>query len=129
MARISADLRGSTVIECVVASIIMMVVFMAVMEIVVRLSGYGGVNDRHLEMVVAVKECCRDFSARLPERGDVVSRPYPWGIVRAEVKPYRGDVLVLVLKAIPDKGGREVMLRYLVKKKEVSKQCGYHEGR
>lgn len=79
-------LKGSTLIEVIIASVIFMSVFAISLETVSRLTVRQDDNLALVEAGHRMEECFRDYAGR--DEG-VYTREYEWGTVRVLLRPYR----------------------------------------
>ncbi len=79
-------LRGSTLVEAVVASVIFMCVFAISLETVLRLTTKKEDNMVLIDVDHRIEECLRDYSRH--ENG-VYAREYDWGRIVVVVRQYK----------------------------------------
>lgn len=113
----SGMLRGSSLVEAVVAAIVLMIVFGTTLELLPRLAMR---DDEALVTIEAEYRAGRAFdkyaSGLWPE-GEYAER-YEWGEVAVRIGPYgeREEVQTIVVTARIDGSRKRIVLRQLIRK-------------
>lgn len=109
-----AGMKASSVVECVVAGLIVCVTFMCAMEILTRIAVSRVDDGVQVAMELAVRRTYREVADRLPA-GEHYGREYEWGRVEVEIKDYHMDIKRLTITAVPAGTGRGIRYNYLVR--------------
>lgn len=113
MVVLSRKLEASSLPECIVASVILLVCFLIVMETLTRVM----LAERNPIVDVSV-ECALRWGHREYGNGKYFpgkyTREYDWGTLEIELKDYSVNLRQLTLTALPGKGTRTVRYDYLI---------------
>ena len=117
MVVLNRKLLASSLLECVVAAVILLVSFGVTMEILTRIMLSGNDAETTVMLEVSIKEVWQEYrnGTGLPGK---YSRKYDWGTVEVEVSEYLAPLQHLIIIAVPAKGSRTVRYDYLIKKNE-----------
>lgn len=106
------SLKGSSLVEALVASVIFLTVFMIAMTSLVNITKLNLSTASVPEMELAVGECMDKFSL---EFGTSASYGYEWGHVEITTVPYRSlDDLLEVTASAKAKRGGDIIYRYIL---------------
>lgn len=115
MAGIKKRLPASSLIECMVASLILLIVFTLTMDFLLRLNSRTPEADEQLAMAGAVQQTWHELEARgLPE--GKYRRVFDWGELQIVLRPYSEGVDRLTLIAVPQRGAKEIKFHFLLKR-------------
>ena len=114
MGRLRHELRASSLLECIVASVLWLGAFMVTMEILTRMMLKEQSPEEDLCAWVAVKRCFQDYSRGAFPSGNY-TRTYDGGILEIELIPYRGKIQRLSIHVYPLRGRRDSRYDYLIK--------------
>ncbi|CCZ08342.1 MULTISPECIES: hypothetical protein [Culturomica] len=109
MAGINKRLGASTLVEVIVAALILMIVFAVTMETLVRFSVQDSEPIELTDAVTAVRTYYR-LSGKEEENETL---EYKWGKIRVDVKPYRPGFRQVTLTVIPGHGQYKPVFVYL----------------
>lgn len=114
---LNRKLVASSLLECVVAAVIMLFSFGVTMEMLTRILLSGSDTEIGVMVEVTIKEVFREYGngSCLPGK---YSRKYDWGIVDIEVSEYLAALQHLTIIAVPAKGVKAIRYDYLIKKHE-----------
>ena len=114
MARLKHKLPASSLVECVVASVIWMGTFMLVMEILIRVTFKEPNPDENLIISLEIKRCYLEYVEGNYKVGKY-TRCCDWGTLEIELEPYLGRVRRLTIEVCPFKGENKWKYKYLIK--------------
>lgn len=117
MDRLKVLLKASSVPECVVASVILMVVFLITLEMLSRLTAAESRRGAVTEVVSALHACYGEFAKGGYPLGKYTRR-YDGAVVEVAVETYGKGIHKLTLTASPSGGGSAVKFFYLIAEKE-----------
>ena len=114
---IDRQLKGSTLIEVITASIIFLIVFIASFSV---LSGLTPADNNAIELVDAdyrASSVFRELSDGLHEDGEYVTK-YAWGKINATLEPYSdyADLQQLCITVILAKSNKRIVYKYVVER-------------
>lgn len=109
MAGIRRCLRGSTLIETLVAAVVLLIVFTLTMETLANLTVEEGEPVEWMEIVKAVRECYRQER----EAGGAEIRDYGWGKIEVRTVPYGQGLWQETLTVVPLRGKSGFVFVYL----------------
>lgn len=109
-------LKGASLVEALVASVIFLTVFLIAMNSLVAISKIRISGPSPVEIEDAIEECMSMFRG---ESDDSCSYDFQWGVVEVEAKPYKTlDEVLDVTVSAKAKNGRTVIYRYIVNDNE-----------
>lgn len=109
-------LKGASLVEALVASVIFLTVFLIAMNSLIGISRIRISSPSPVEIEDAVEECISRFRG---ESDDSRSYDYWWGVVEVEAKSYKtSDEVLDVTVSAKAKNGRTVIYRYIVNDNE-----------
>lgn len=111
---------AASLIECVVASVIWMFTLVLALEILTRVSLKQVDEVTDGMMLMEVRRCYREYASKPHAVGNEVV-DFVWGKMYVQLKPYRGRIQCLVLKAVDCRTGMSIKCRYLVNTDEYEK--------
>lgn len=109
MAGIERNLRGSTLIETLVAAVVLLIVFTLTMETLAHLSVEEGEPAEWVEIVKAVQACYRQEVRG--EGGKI--KEYGWGKIEVRTVPYGPGLWQETLTVVPRRGKSGFVFVYL----------------
>lgn len=106
------SLKGASLVEALVASVIFLTVFLIAMDSLANIARLNLSGASPVAMEEAVGKCLEKFAAETANRR---TYSYPWGDIEIGAKPYdaAGDVLDVTVMA-KVKNGNTVIYRYLI---------------
>jgi hypothetical protein len=104
-------LKGSTLVETIIASVIFMCVFAISLETVSRLTVRQEGNLALVEAGRRMEECFRDYAGR--DNG-TYTREYEWGEVRVVLRPYRDYAQLREMVVTADVERKWLELRHVI---------------
>ena len=107
--------RASSLPECIVASVILMTVFLLSMELLVRLAGRAGEQESVVALSAALQEGLYELNDGLHVEGDYT---FVYGDIRVEASLtlYDARIQQLVLTAWPVQGANCIKRYHLIRK-------------
>lgn len=113
MAGLKLKYKASALLECIVASVILLVVFLGVMEILVRFFPLSRENEEMISVEAALNRVLPEYKKPEYPPG-CYAVTYKGGNIEIEIKPYRCGLRELVFTAIPEKTNRRIIYHYLI---------------
>ena len=95
MAGLNRELQASSLLECIVAAVILLASFMITMEL-------------------AARQCRREYGDGLHLPGKY-TREYDWGTVEIVITDYSFGIRQLTVTALPVRGRKSMKYDYLIK--------------
>lgn len=114
MAGLNKSLKASSLIECVVASVILLASFAITMEMLTRVTLKESDPAENVRMELALRECRREYGDGLHAPGNY-SREHDWGTMEISIRDYGAGLQHISIKALPSRGVKVVRYDYLVK--------------
>lgn len=118
MAGLGITCRASSLMECVVASLILLLGFTLSLEVLTRLTAGTPAAHEQLLAVQAVRGVWQELKSENPPEGEWF-RAYDRGQLHIVVVDYSAGVNRLILTAVPRKGGAEMQFSFLIKKEPL----------
>lgn len=104
-------LKATTILECIVASVIFMIVFVLAMDILTRILISNHKDNEFMVIESAFSRCIhemKDCELTLGER----TADFEWGKIHITISSYREELFLIQMKAITHEK-REVNYQYL----------------
>lgn len=117
MAALNVRLAASSVLECVVAAILLLICFGITMETLTRITLQGNDPGEYLTVELAIKQTFREYECGTFANGKY-HREYAWGAIAVVLSDYSAGIQRLTLTAFPMKGIKAVKYDYLIKRKQ-----------
>lgn len=109
-------LKGASLVEALVASVIFLTVFLIAMSSLINIARIKVSGPSPVEIEDAVEECIARFK---DESDNANSYGFEWGTVELNAKPYgASDEVLSVTASAKVKYGRTVIYRYIIKRNE-----------
>lgn len=114
MAGINKKLVASSLLECIVAAVIMLACFVITMDTLTRITLTGNDPLLNVSIEMALRQGYREYEdgEHLPGK---YSRDFDWGTMEVELLNYSESIQQLIITAVPTKGIKSVKYNYLVK--------------
>lgn len=117
MAGINVRLPGSSLLECIVAAVIMLICFEITMEMLTRMTLTGNDPVENVTIELAIRQAFREYGDGEHANGKY-NKTEEWGSLEIELSPYGKGIQRLTLVATPTQGIQAVKCDYLIKLKE-----------
>lgn len=108
----SCSLSGSTLLETIVASVILMIIFTLAMDTLTRLMVLDNEDADYLRMETDIDRCRREIC-----KNDLVpgerTYEYDWGKIEVDISSYKEEIYQIEMIAITNKQHRQIRFRYL----------------
>ncbi|WP_099293127.1 MULTISPECIES: hypothetical protein [unclassified Butyricimonas] len=114
MAGLNKSLEASSLIECVVASVILLASFAITMEMLTRVTLKESDPAENVKMELSLRECRREYGDGCHVPGNY-SRENDWGTLEITIRQYGCGLQHISIKALPRRGVKNVRYDYLVK--------------
>ena len=114
MAGMNKAFKASSLIECVVASIILLVSFAITMEMLTQVTLRESDPSESVAMELALRQCRREYGDGRHLPGNY-SREHDWGTVEITIQDYGKGIQHISIKALPARGMKAMRYDYLVK--------------
>ena len=114
MAGLNKSLSASSLIECVVASVILLTSFAITMEMLTRVTLKESDPVENVKMELSSRECRREYGDGRHAPGNY-SRECDWGTLEITIRQYAPGLQHITIKALPLRGMKNVRYDYLVK--------------
>ena len=114
MAGLNRELQASSLLECIVAAVILLASFMMTMETLSRVTLTGDGPGENVSMGLAVRQCRREYGDRLCLSGKY-TKEYDWGTVEIVIADYSFGLRQLTVTALPARGRKLMKYDYLIK--------------
>ena len=114
MAGMNKAFKASSLIECVVASIILLVSFAITMEMLTRGTLRESDPSESVAMKLALRQWRREYGDGRHLPGNY-SREHDWGTVEITIQDYGKGIQHISIKALPARGMKAMRYDYLVK--------------
>lgn len=109
-------LKGASLVEALVASVIFLTVFLIAMSSLINIARIKVSGPSPVEIEDAVEECIARFKY---ESDNSRSYDFEWGVVEVDAKPYETFAEVFdVTVSAKVKNGMTVIYRYVIKRNE-----------
>ena len=109
-------LKGASLVEALVASVIFLTVFLIAMNSLVNIARLNVFGPSPVEIEAAVEECLAKFK---DESDNSHSYDFDWGVVDVNAKPYgMFDGVLDVTLSAKVKYRQTVIYRYIIKRNE-----------
>lgn len=116
MVGIKKKLPASSLLECIVAAVILLVTFAITMETLTRVTLTGDDPAVNVSVELTLRQCRREYGDGRHVPGKY-SREQEWGTVEIEISEYAGGMQRLTIQALPSRGMKSVQYDYLIKVK------------
>ena len=113
MGILNKRLKAASLLECIVAGIIMLVCFILTMEVLTRITLYSREDSVSVAIEIAMKQKYREYLDRKVLPGKYRTE-YDWGVLEAGISDYYGSLKHLTLIASPLQGGNPVRYDCLI---------------
>ena len=123
MAGLNRELQASSLLECIVAAVILLASFMITMETLTRVTLTGDDPAENVSMELTARQCRREYGDGLHLPGKY-TREYDWGTVEIVITDYSFGIRQLTVTALPVRGRKsnheeEIFIH----------ACRFHAGR
>lgn len=114
MAGLNRELQASSLLECIVAAVILLASFIITMETLTRVTLTGDDPAENVSMELATRQCRREYGDGLHLPGKY-TREYDWGTVEIVIANYSFGIRQLTVTALPARGRKSMKYDYLIK--------------
>ena len=114
MAGLNRELQASSLLECIVAAVILLASFMITMETLTRVTLTGDDPAENVSTELAARQCRREYGDRLCLSGKY-TKEYDWGTVEIVIADYSFGLRQLTVTALPARGRKLMKYDYLIK--------------
>lgn len=114
MAGLNRELQASSLLECIVAAVILLASFMITMDTLTRVTLAGDDHAENVSMELTTRQCRREYGDGLHLPGKY-TREYDWGTIEIVIADYSFGIRQLTVTALPARGRKSMKYDYLIK--------------
>lgn len=115
MVGIKKKLKGNSLLECIVAGVILLVCFTVTMEVLTRITLSKSDLSTQVVMELSLRSKIREHLNQDYLPGKYTSH-YEWGTLETETRDYHEKLYRLTLTAYPTKECKPMKYEYLIRK-------------